>query len=139
MPPKGQFGSKESADEGFSLLEVLVIIVVLGILAGIVVFAVQDLPNRTATAACQSDFKTLESAQETYKAQTGTYAISFTSLEGTTMGMTGAMVGPWIKETPNSTRYTIGFDTSTGSTYGDIMVSAGSHAAADGIDNCAYA
>jgi prepilin-type N-terminal cleavage/methylation domain-containing protein len=139
MPATTPSAIDGNRDEGFTLVEILIVIVILGILAGVAVFAVQDLSSSSATAACQSDFKTLENAQEVYKAQTGAYALSFTSLEGTATGMTGSTVGPWIKEAPSSSHYTIGFDTAPGSTYGDITVAAGTHAATDGNGNCAYA
>ena len=48
-------------------------IVILGILAGIVVFAFQDVVGNTAQAACKSDFKTVETAVEAFNARTGHY------------------------------------------------------------------
>jgi general secretion pathway protein G len=64
----------EGAGEGgFTLIELLIVIVILGILAAIVVFAVQNLSSTSAQASCKSDFKTVETAVEAYKAQTGNY------------------------------------------------------------------
>ena len=60
-------------DGGFTLIELLIVIVVLGILAGIVVFAVQNLGGQSALASCQSDYKTVETAVEAYKAEMGNY------------------------------------------------------------------
>jgi len=65
---------EERGDEGgFTLIELLIVIVILGILAAIVVFAVQNLTSQSAKASCGSDFKTVETALETYKAQVGHY------------------------------------------------------------------
>lgn len=65
---------EERGDEGgFTLIELLIVIVILGILAAIVVFAVQNLTSQSAKASCGSDFKTVETAMETYKAQVGHY------------------------------------------------------------------
>jgi general secretion pathway protein G len=58
---------------GFTLIELLIVIVILGILAAIVVFAVQNLTSSSAKASCGSDFKTVETAVEGYKAQMGNY------------------------------------------------------------------
>ena len=58
---------------GFTLIELLIVIVILGILAAIVVFAVQSLTSQSVTAACGSDYKNVETALESYKAQVGHY------------------------------------------------------------------
>jgi general secretion pathway protein G len=63
----------EDREGGFTLIELLIVIVILGILAAIVVFAVQNLTGQSAKASCGSDFKTVETAMETYKAQVGHY------------------------------------------------------------------
>jgi prepilin-type N-terminal cleavage/methylation domain-containing protein len=64
---------RDSDDEGFTLIELLIVTIVLGILAAIVVFAVQNLGSATAQTACASDFKTVENAVESYKAEMGNY------------------------------------------------------------------
>ena len=58
---------------GFTLIELLIVIVILGVLAGIVVFAVGGITDRGDTAACKSDKKTLEVAQEAYYAKNKAY------------------------------------------------------------------
>src|ERR1700722_9045033 len=58
---------------GFTLIEILIVIVILGILAAIVVFAVQNLTSSSATASCGSDYKTTATAAEAHKAQMGGY------------------------------------------------------------------
>lgn len=59
--------------DGFTLIELLIVIVILGVLAGIVVFAVGGITDRGDTAACKSDKKTLEVAQEAYYAKFSSY------------------------------------------------------------------
>lgn len=65
---------EQRGDEGgFTLIELLIVIVILGILAAIVVFAVQNLTGSSAKASCNSDYKSVETAAEAFKAQTGAY------------------------------------------------------------------
>ena len=61
------------ADGGFTLLELLIVLAVLGILAGIVVFSLQGVESSATVAACQSDFATTTDAVAAYQAQMGSY------------------------------------------------------------------
>ncbi len=61
------------AEGGFTLLELLIVMAVLGILAGIVVFSLQGVGSSATVAACQSDFATTTEAVTAYQAQMGGY------------------------------------------------------------------
>lgn len=54
---------------GFSLVELLVVIVILGILAGVVVFAVSGITDRGEASACATDAQTMRTAVEAYRAK----------------------------------------------------------------------
>lgn len=60
-------------DKGFTLVELLIVIVILGILATVTVFAVRGITQRGEESACDADRSTLESAAEAYYAQEGEY------------------------------------------------------------------
>ena len=60
-------------NKGFTLVELLIVIVILGILATVTVFAVTGITNKGKTSACQSDAKTIETAEEAFAANTGAY------------------------------------------------------------------
>ena len=62
-------------NKGFTLVELLIVIVILGILATVTVFAVRGITDKGQTSACAADKKTLEVAAETYFAQYGGTAI----------------------------------------------------------------
>lgn len=129
-------------DLGFTLVELLVIIVALAILAAIVITAAMNLTGQSSIAACKADFKTVETAQEAYRVQVGTSATSFGDLTGRTVGVDGHQVGPWIKEAPASSHgYILGFDLTPGPNYGNITVASASpaHGPDDGSADCAYA
>jgi len=59
-------------DKGFTLVELLIVIVILGILATITVFAVRGITDQGQTSACNADQKTLQVAVEAWYAQNGT-------------------------------------------------------------------
>ena len=60
-------------NKGFTLVELLIVIVILGILATVTVFAVTGITNKGKTSACQGDVKTIQTAEEAYAANTGSY------------------------------------------------------------------
>ena len=67
-------------NKGFTLVELLIVIVILGILATITVFAVTSITNKSKTSACQSDLKVIQTAEEAYNANTGSYTALQTDL-----------------------------------------------------------
>ena len=111
---------------GSPFIELLIVIVILGILAAIVVFAVQNLTGSSAQASCKADYKTVETAVEAYNAQVGHYP---TAADATTAAYTGAghftepttpvdaidalmakngSSGPWLRDFPvNGSHYQI--------------------------------
>lgn len=62
------------SESGFTLTELLIVIVILGILTGIVVFAVGAFQDRGQAAACKSDKKATEVAVEAFKAKSAVSA-----------------------------------------------------------------
>lgn len=62
-----------SHNDGFTLVELLIVIVILGILSTVTVFAVSGLTDRGTDSACAADRKQFESAEEASLAQSGAY------------------------------------------------------------------
>ncbi|MFC9792942.1 prepilin-type N-terminal cleavage/methylation domain-containing protein [Streptomyces sp. NPDC127584] len=60
-------------EDGFTLVELLVVIVILGILAAIVVFSVRGIGDKGRGSAVAADAATLRTAQEAYCARHGQY------------------------------------------------------------------
>jgi prepilin-type N-terminal cleavage/methylation domain-containing protein len=74
-------------DKGFSLVELLIVIVILGILATLVVFAVTGISSRGKTNACKSDLHVLQTAEEAYNASNSNTGVYGTQLELKTAGL----------------------------------------------------
>jgi prepilin-type N-terminal cleavage/methylation domain-containing protein len=100
-------------ERGFTLVELLIVIVILGILAGIVVFAVGNVTSNAKTNACGTEKSTISTALEAYKANTGSYPAdgpaavkAMDYLTGSNGAVVPAGVGTLLKTTP--TGYNIG-------------------------------
>ena len=83
-----RFGYKQD-QHGFTLIEMLVVIIILGVLAAVVILAVGGLNNSSQTSACNTEKKTIQTAQEAYFATNTTYAVD-----------TAALVPKFLAETP---------------------------------------
>jgi prepilin-type N-terminal cleavage/methylation domain-containing protein len=57
------------SEQGFTLVELLIVIVVLGILASVVLFAVGNARDDAESSACQTDYRVLQTAWEAHKAR----------------------------------------------------------------------
>jgi prepilin-type N-terminal cleavage/methylation domain-containing protein len=64
---------KDRGDKGFTLVELLIVLIILAILSGLVVFAVGAEQQNAAFATCATDAKAVQSALQEYKAMVGAY------------------------------------------------------------------
>jgi general secretion pathway protein G len=58
---------------GFTLIEILIVVVILGILAGIVVVNVMDRPDQARAVAARNDIAALGNALKLYRLDNGVY------------------------------------------------------------------
>src|SRR3954454_9656958 len=131
---------------GFTLIELMIVIVILGILAGIVLFAVGGITDRGTQAACKTDVSTIKTAVEAYKAKTGGYPdnlvpqltdpagnTQFLKWDSSFTGTTSASdAGPGMIR--DGQGYTIEYQGSSGPTAGEVWVAAsGGSPAADTV------
>lgn len=58
-----------SRDRGFTLVEILIVIVVIGVLSVVVVFSVRGVVDRGEHSSCDADARTLIGAGEAYLAE----------------------------------------------------------------------
>ena len=67
------FSRPRSDKRAFTLLELIVVIVILGVLAAIVAFSVRGVTDRGEESACKAEVKTVATAEEAYYAKKGSY------------------------------------------------------------------
>jgi prepilin-type N-terminal cleavage/methylation domain-containing protein len=84
-------------DQGFTLTELLIVIVILGVLTGIVVLAVGQFSNRGEVSACKAAVKTTEVAVENYRANNS----------GTLPTDLNALIPDYLRTHPNTSKYTV--------------------------------
>jgi general secretion pathway protein G len=58
---------------GFTLIEILVVIVILGILAGLIVPRIMDRPDQARVVAAKADIQAIMNALKLYRLDNGTY------------------------------------------------------------------
>ena len=80
---RGDFGEKNLLQKGFTLVELLVVIVILGILAAVVVFAVGGSTDDAQSSACDAERSAVETAVEAYRAKYHAYPGDEDDLDGT--------------------------------------------------------
>ena len=92
-----EWSEKSLPQKGFTLVELLVVIVILGILAAVVVFAVGGSTDKAKTNACKAEKSAVQTAVEAYAAKNeGTYPTDASFLTG---------AGGFLREQP--TYYTV--------------------------------
>jgi len=85
---------------GFTLIEMLIVVVVIGILAAIAIPKFAQAKGRTRAATIRSDLRNLATAQEEYLAENGTYAsnvsdLDYTTTNGVVITIVNVVAGGW--------------------------------------------
>jgi prepilin-type N-terminal cleavage/methylation domain-containing protein len=93
------------ARAGFTLVEIIVVVVIIGLLATIVIPKFSSSRERALVTAMKSDLRNLLTVQEGWMADSGSYATSFpTTIWRTSTGVTG----PTITLTANGWTASVG-------------------------------
>ncbi len=73
-----------SNDKGFTLIEVLIAIVVVGILSAVVIIGIGALTNKGSSSACQASADAAKAAATVHYANTGSYPATLYDMTVTT-------------------------------------------------------
>ena len=93
-------------EEGFTLVELMVVIVIIGLLAAIVAFNVLPMGDKARIEKAKSDISTIEQALEMYKLQNMRYPSTSEGLQALVTPPSSAdpshyQAGGYIKKLPN--------------------------------------
>jgi prepilin-type N-terminal cleavage/methylation domain-containing protein len=112
----------KNQDKGFTLVELLIVIVILGILATVTVFAVRGITDKGQTNACSVEQRTLDTAIEAFYAQNQADPAVVTTViaDGVT---TAGLVPTYLTEAPDTDKFAftaavgVGTPTATSSSF----------------------
>ncbi|MDM8523379.1 type II secretion system major pseudopilin GspG [Desulfococcaceae bacterium HSG8] len=68
-----KLSKKMVSSQGFTLIELMVVIVILGILAGLIIPNIMEAPDEAKAAKAKMDIAALDTALKMYKLHNGTY------------------------------------------------------------------
>ena len=86
---------KRHKQRGFTLIEIMVVVVILGVLAALVVPQIMSRPGQAKATAAQSDIKAIAKALDIYKHDNPNYPNTQQGLEALVSKPSGALMRNW--------------------------------------------
>lgn len=130
---------------GFTIVELLIVVVIIGILAAIVVVAYNGLTRTARESAIESDLANFAKKAEVYKAMNGQYPANASQLDSMEFSLnqehyvTGRNNFYYCRKTDDLQQYAVGAITTTGTNYyivnGTVTSQSGGISGATTCDN----
>ncbi|HEV8356174.1 MAG TPA: prepilin-type N-terminal cleavage/methylation domain-containing protein [Gemmatimonadales bacterium] len=123
--------------KGFTLIELIVVVVIIGLLATIAVPKLASSKDRARLASVKTDLRNLMTAQEAFYSDNSTYAADYAALQaGTNNTLSSGNAATVVGDASGFTATVSNSTITSGVSQCTVQVGAGAASTADGVITC---